>query len=90
MFGAVSHYVLDISEIVFGIFAAIIFALIPHFWGKAIGLLVLMVAMFVVSALALWIFGVFFDAFVPLVGLGIHALYESYAGHSERGETGHA
>jgi len=83
VFDAVSQDILDTSEFLFGTFAAIVFALIPHFWGKAIGLLVLMTTMFVISALALRLFGVFFDAFVPLVGLGIHTLYESYVGHSE-------
>lgn len=89
VFGAVSQDVLDVSEVVFGIFAAIVFALIPPPWGKAIGLLALMAIMFATSALALAAFGVFFDAFVPLVGLGIHALYEGYTGHSDAAEAGH-
>jgi len=90
VFGAVSPEVLDVSEIIFGIFAAIVLAVIPHIWGKVIGLFLLMAAMFGISAFALAAFGVFFDAFVPLVGLGIHALYESYAGHSDTEQPGHA
>jgi CHASE2 domain-containing sensor protein len=88
VFAAVSKGFLDVAEIVFGISAAIAFALIPNLWGKALGLLALTATMFAISALALRAFGVFFDAFVPLVGLGIHALYESYTGHSENTETG--
>lgn len=83
VFDAVSPHVLDASEVIFGIFAAVVFALIPHFRGKAVGLVLLLVAMFGISALALRLFGVFFDAFVPLVGLGIHTLYESFATRSE-------
>jgi CHASE2 domain-containing sensor protein len=83
VFSAVSQHLLDISEVIFGVFAALAFAIIRSFWGKALGLGVLMLAMFSISAIALRELGVFFDAFLPLVGLGIHAFYESYAGSSE-------
>jgi CHASE2 domain-containing sensor protein len=65
VFDPVSHYVLDVSEIVFGIFAAIVFALIPHRPGKALGLLGLLAVMFGISALALRLFGVFFRRLRP-------------------------
>ncbi|WP_050424741.1 CHASE2 domain-containing protein [Bradyrhizobium tropiciagri] len=73
-----SERVLVVAELVFGVLAAIVLGLLSRMWTKLFALCGLAGLAFVVSLLALHIRGVFFDAFIPLMGLGIHAVLEPY------------
>jgi CHASE2 domain len=64
------------TEIAFSLIAAIAFALLDRFWSKIVGVLLVFVLMFIVQWIVLHGFGIFFDAFVPLLGLSLHTLYE--------------
>jgi CHASE2 domain-containing sensor protein len=89
IFSGTSETALRISEIGFSLVAALVFALIPTFWGKLAGILTVLVLLLLVTSVALRGFGVFFDVFVPLVGLGLHSLYESIFGGAEAGAKPH-
>jgi CHASE2 domain-containing sensor protein len=68
------------TEVALGIAAAFAFALIPPLWGKLLGAFAVLVFMLLIQFVVLIFFGVFFDAFVPIVALGLHALYDRLAG----------
>jgi CHASE2 domain-containing sensor protein len=76
IFGAAPESVLRATEILFSLIAAIAFALISNFWPKVCGIFLLLLILFFIQWSLLHSFGVFFDAFVPVVGLGLHSLYE--------------
>jgi CHASE2 domain-containing sensor protein len=71
------------TEVILSLFAAVAFALIGSFWWKLAGVLSLSLMVLLIQWLVLNLFGVFFDAFVPIVGLGLHALYERLVGEVE-------
>jgi hypothetical protein len=74
-YAATPRHVLELTEFAFGLFAAVGLALFPGFWMLAVfaGMAILLLA---VQWAALHGFGLFFDAFVPLLGLGVHAFFE--------------
>jgi CHASE2 domain-containing sensor protein len=74
----VSENVLTMAELTFGILAAIVLGLLVRLWTKLLALGGLAGVALLISFLALHILGVFFDAFIPLIGLGIHAVLEPY------------
>jgi len=78
-YAAAPKYILEATELAFGVFAAVVFALIPGFW-KVAGLAGMTGLLLVIQWGALHGFGLFFDAFVPLLGLGLHAIFERFAG----------
>jgi CHASE2 domain-containing sensor protein len=80
VFRATSHRLLEAFEIGLSILAAIALAIIPGIWKKVAGIVAMLIVLFVGQWAALHGFGVFFDVFVPLVGLGLHALYERLLG----------
>jgi CHASE2 domain-containing sensor protein len=71
------------AELTFGVLAAIALALLSRMWTKILGLFGLALLAFVISLLTLHIRGIFFDAFLPLMGLGIHAILEPYVDRLE-------
>jgi CHASE2 domain-containing sensor protein len=83
VFRATPKWVLHVTEIIFSLIAAIAFALIISAWGKILALFSFFIIMLIVQWSMLHGFGVFFDALVPLLGLGLHSLYERLLGASE-------
>jgi CHASE2 domain-containing sensor protein len=90
VFSGISKTILEISEVAFSVLAALIFAVVRGFLGKVVAIVTVLVVMFIATAVALRGFGVFFDVFVPLVGLGLHSLYESLFGESKADQAGPA
>jgi CHASE2 domain-containing sensor protein len=82
-YGTFPFWFLRATEIIFSLIAAIAFAVILSFWGKVVGILALFVLLLFVQWVVLHGFGVFFDAFVPLLGLALHTLYERLFGPHE-------
>jgi CHASE2 domain-containing sensor protein len=74
--GTVPHWGLRGAEILFSLVAAIVFAVLASFGAKLAGVAILVLVLFFVQWLVLHGFGVFFDALVPVLGLGLHSLYE--------------
>jgi len=70
-----------------GILAAVLFALTLSIRAKLGVILSLLLLLFAVQWMVLHGFGMFFDAFVPVVGLGLHSLYERLLGRHETGST---
>jgi CHASE2 domain-containing sensor protein len=85
IFGATPEWVLRVIEIAFSLFAALVFALIPRFSGKLISILPVLVLLFLAQWAVLHGFGIFFDIFVPLVGLALHGLIERLFAPREHG-----
>jgi CHASE2 domain-containing sensor protein len=76
VFKGTPDWILRTTEVLFSIVAAVVFAILISAWGKVFGIVSLFVVMLFVQWLMLHGFGVFFDALVPLIGLGLHSLYE--------------
>ena len=83
VFRSTPNWVLHATEIAFSLIAALAFALIISAWGKVVGLLSFIIVMLFVQWSMLHGFGVFFDALVPLLGLGLHSIYERLLSSSE-------
>jgi CHASE2 domain-containing sensor protein len=79
-YGVYLGWLLRGSEYFLSALAAILFALVGRFWLKLLAVLSLSAAMLTIQWLVLSLFGVFFDAFIPIAGLGVHALYERFVG----------
>jgi CHASE2 domain-containing sensor protein len=75
-FGTSPAWLLHGTEIVLSLVAAVVFALIAGFLGKLAGVALLLLVLLFIQWSVLHLFGVFFDAFVPILGLGLHALYD--------------
>jgi CHASE2 domain-containing sensor protein len=84
IFEAVPENWLHWSEIAFSIFAALVLAGASRLLAKVIAFFVLFTSALAISAIALLLLGIFFDALVPLVGLGLHAFIEPYMALLER------
>ena len=89
MFGVSPAWFLHGTEIILSVIAAVAFALIASFWGKLSGVLSILLMLLFIQWSVLHLFGVFFDAFVPITGLGLHALYERLAGGDPANQTKH-
>jgi CHASE2 domain-containing sensor protein len=83
VFRSTPEWLLHTIEIVFSILAAIVFAIVPSIHGKILSIVSVFAVLFFAQWLVLHGFGIFFDVFVPLVGLGLHALYERLWSGSE-------
>jgi CHASE2 domain-containing sensor protein len=79
-FGISPDWFVRATEVALGVGAAFAFALIAPLWGKLLGVVAVLVFMLLIQFVVLIFFGVFFDAFVPIVALGLHALYDRLAG----------
>jgi hypothetical protein len=71
---------LHILEIMVGAGAAIFFALFQPLWARLAAVAGAMAALFFAQWLTLQLFGGFFDAFIPVFGLGLHALADRLVG----------
>jgi hypothetical protein len=80
---AAPSWVARTLEAIFSLTAALLLAFVPGFWGKTCALLGLLVMLFAVQWAVLHGLAVFFDAFLPVLGLGLHALYERILGMHE-------
>jgi hypothetical protein len=81
-FGYVPRWVLVATEILFGIFCAAVFAIYETLRAKLIVFAVLFVALVFGQWAMLQLFGTFFEAFIPLFGLGFHSMIERLLGRS--------
>jgi CHASE2 domain-containing sensor protein len=88
-FGVSPAWFLHGTEIILSVIAAVAFALIWSFRGKLSGVLSLLLILLFIQWSVLHLFGVFFDAFVPITGLGLHAIYERLAGGDPASRTKH-
>lgn len=73
---AIPQWAVHALEITFGLAAAIVFAYFPHLGAGAVALAVLSGVLVGVQWSMVQMFGVFFDAFVPLVSLWLHTFLE--------------
>jgi CHASE2 domain-containing sensor protein len=73
------HWLLLTLEILFGIGAAIFFASYSPIWIKLAGLGILALLLLTLQWVMLLMFGVFFEAFLPLLGLAVHSVFERLA-----------
>jgi hypothetical protein len=84
-FRVTSERALHAWEIVFSLIAAIALASIPSALGKLARLLPLCLILLFIQWAALHGLGVFFDAYVPLVGVALHSISERLIGsHNAR------
>jgi CHASE2 domain-containing sensor protein len=74
--GTTPIWFLHSAEIAFSLLAAIVFAVLKTIWQKLAGVLAVFVLLLFIQWIVLHGFGIFFDAFVPLLGLSLHTLYE--------------
>ncbi len=72
---------LHLLEIVFAIAAAFVFAAYSGFWVKLGVFAGLTTILVLIQWAMLLVFGTFFDAFIPLLGLWLHSLIERFVGH---------
>jgi CHASE2 domain-containing sensor protein len=74
--GTAPHWILRGAEMLFSLLAAVAFALLAGYLAKLAGVSILVLMLFFVQWLVLHGFGVFFDVLVPVLGLGLHSIYE--------------
>lgn len=74
VFSAMPKYLVVGSEILFGLVAAVMLALFRSFAVQLAALFGFVLVAFGIQVLALYLVGVFFDVFLPLLGLAVHAL----------------
>ena len=77
----VPEWVLTLAEIAFGLMAAILFAIWPRVIFKVAVFFGLCAALLLLQWAMLQIFGTFFEAFLPLLGLALHSIVERLLGH---------
>ena len=63
-------------ELMLGVGAAVLFAGLPNFWLKLFGIVAVVAFLIAVEWVLLLERGVFFDPMLPIVGLGLHSLYD--------------
>lgn len=73
------EWFLHVLEILFGIGAAIFFAAYQSIWLKLAGLVGLAALLLLLQWMMLLMFGVFFEALLPLLGLAVHSTIERLA-----------
>jgi hypothetical protein len=89
LFLFVSEGVLRFMEVVFSAIAAIVFALSLTTLRQIISFALLCAALLIVQWAALHGFALFFDAYVPLLGVALHSLSERLLGmHAAKNEKG--
>jgi CHASE2 domain-containing sensor protein len=76
VFRSTPEWILKAIEIGFSLLAAVAFAAFAGVRGKIASISVALAFLFVLQWLMLHGFGIFLDVFVPLVGLGLHSVYE--------------
>lgn len=73
---AVSSEALHWLEFAFGVVAVIGFAISQNIWIRVASLVGAAIALFAIQWLTLQVLGTFFDAFIPVFGVGLHAIVE--------------
>jgi CHASE2 domain-containing sensor protein len=68
-------------EALVGVLAALVFAAFTALWMRVLVVVASMALLFFIQWLTLQLFGVFFDAFIPVLGLGLHAIIDRMIGH---------
>jgi CHASE2 domain-containing sensor protein len=77
----VPMWLLTSLEVIFGVVAALVFAAYSGFWTKVGGFIIFSFALVLIQWLMLQLFGTFFEAFVPLLGLWLHSIFERFLDH---------
>jgi CHASE2 domain-containing sensor protein len=77
VFPALPNWLVWGLEGAFGVFAAIVFAPYVGFLATLLSFIGLTAALIAVQWFMIHMFGVFFDAFIPLIGLALHSLYDA-------------
>jgi len=75
-YGHVPGIVLDVAEFVFGLLASAVFALSSGIVRSVAGLIGLTGVLVAIQWAVMHLFGVFFEAFLPLVGVWLHSIWE--------------
>jgi hypothetical protein len=73
IFSRLNNYISFALEAVIGLVAAIVFALLPKLWMKIISIVLTMVVLLGIQWLFLQLAASFFDAYIPVLALGLHA-----------------
>jgi CHASE2 domain-containing sensor protein len=84
------EWVAHVLEIAISLGVAVWFALTPGVWAKLATLLAVIAMLFFAQWALVRQFGVFFDAFFPVLGLALHSLYERLLGKHEGGHASKA
>ena len=77
---ATSGRLIEGAEVLFGVIATILFALLARLWTKLIGVVVLSGLLILIQRTVLHEFGIFFDAFIPLLAVWLHSIYDRLIG----------
>ena len=80
LFPPTPQWLLHTLEVIFGLIAAVMFALYSPLWAKLVTLLGLSVILVILQWLTLHLLGVFFEAFVPLLAVFVHSLADRFLG----------
>ena len=88
LYGFVSERMLQATEIAFSIIVAVALALAATVGEKILYFLACCLLLLIIQWAALHGFAVFFDAYVPLLGLGLHSILERLFG-VHKGSAGH-
>jgi CHASE2 domain-containing sensor protein len=75
-FAASPWWFSEISELFFGVIAMSLFAAIANLWMEIATVVVLSLVLVIIEWVALQQFGLFVDAFIPLLALWLHSIYE--------------
>jgi CHASE2 domain-containing sensor protein len=75
-----SSRLIEAAEILFGVIATILFALLARLWTKLVGVVALSALLILIQRTVLHEFGIFFDAFIPLLAVWLHSVYDRLIG----------
>ena len=75
-------------EVLTGVAAAVLFAVFSTLWKKLAAIAAAMFILLAVQWLILSLFAFFFDAFVPVFALGLHALFDRLVGEANEEQDG--
>jgi hypothetical protein len=74
----VPKWALVVLEILFAVVAAVVFSIYANAWTKLLGFVGFSLILIVIQWLMLQLLGTFFEAFVPLLGLWLHSVFERF------------
>lgn len=80
VYASTSGRLIESAEILFGVIATVLFALLARLWTKLVGVVLLSLVLILIQRTVLHEFGVFFDAFIPLLAVWLHSIYDRLLG----------
>jgi hypothetical protein len=87
VFAPLNNYVRIPVEVIIGLSAAFIFAFLPNLALKILGIVSAMLFLMGLQWLTLQVAGVFFDAYIPVLALGLHAIIDRLVEGGRAGAT---